>query len=174
MNEFYLVALPIILQWTIPVLLLVVGWLAGRWADRAHLRRLAAREAQLASITVTDLRNFPLGAQPQGYATLVVGESVVANDYMKRFRAAVRKIFGGEMHSYYSLLWRARREAMVRMLESARLQGFDAVCNVRLITADTGGAGAGKGIEVIAYGTAYRLPPQADPSAVHTPLPVHS
>lgn len=59
------------------------------------------------------------------------------------------------------LLDRARREAMLRMTEEARSQGYDAVYNVRLETsrlASSRGDGKGTaGIEMLAYGTAVKF-----------------
>ena len=60
-----------------------------------------------------------------------------------------------------SLLERARREALLRMTESAREQGYDAVFNVRLETsrlANARGDGNGTaGVEMLAFGTAVKF-----------------
>jgi len=66
-------------------------------------------------------------------------------------------IFGGRVSSYESLLDRGRREAILRMKESAK--GASEIVNVRIETSsisknDNRGIGS---IEVYAYGTAiYR------------------
>ena len=95
---------------------------------------------------------------PRRHATLVLGQAVIASDYLKRFLARLRNIFGGEMRSYETLLTRARREAILRMLDRARTMGYDAVCNVRINTA-TIGRGM---VEALASGTAYRRPASED------------
>ncbi len=143
--------------------LLAVGFLAGRIAERRHVARLAAQERDMVSMLVTDLRSFPGAAGGRGATDpiLVIGEAVVATDYFKSFAARLRKILGGELRSYQTLMERARRQAMVNMLRGARDAGYDAVCNVRMETADIGGAGmeSRRGmttVAMLAWGTAYR------------------
>ncbi len=151
------------------LLLLAVGWIAGRTAERRHLRSLDRRERQLAGVVCTDLKSFPGRSPELSGATLVLGATVIASDYMKSFLASFRLIFGGEVRSFQSLVTRGRREALARMLTSAYTQGYDAVCNVRFETSDVGAMSGATGamVEVIAYGTAYRLcsPGSPAPSA---------
>jgi len=140
------------------VALILLGLIAGSVAERSHLRSLERREQELAAILVTDVKSFPGGARPATRAHVVMGQAVIATDYLKSFLAGLRKIVGGEVRSYLSLMTRARREAVVRMLEDARDKGYDAVCNVRINTADIGGATARKGatmVGVFVTGTAY-------------------
>lgn len=139
-------------QFGIPALLVIVGLVAGRIAERKHLRNLAHREQRMADMLVTDIRSFPGGAEADTGATLVMGQAVIATDYLKTWLARLRKVVGGELRSYQSLMLRARREAVLRMLERARESGYDAVCNVRLNTAPISRAGM---VEVMATGTAY-------------------
>ncbi len=141
--------------------LLALGFLAGRVTERRHLARLTAAESLVRDIVVTDLKSFP---SPDGRSLavgIVVGEAVVATDFFKSFIARLRSLLGGELGSYLSLVDRARREATVRMLTSARELGCNAVCNVRLETADIGKTGLNSGgmttIAIIASGTAYRI-----------------
>jgi len=142
-------------------LLGVLGLVCGRTAERRHFRRLREREAELADMPVTNLKTFPGGAEPTAHACLVLGECVIASDYLKSFLARWRNIFGGEMRSFVTLMERARREATVRMLQDARRRGYNAVCNVRLRTATVGSAtrrGGAAMVEMIATGTAYNVP----------------
>ncbi|MFW6189291.1 MAG: YbjQ family protein [Planctomycetota bacterium] len=147
----------LIAQLGVPALLVMLGLVAGRIAERMHFRDLARRERAVADMLVTDIRSFPGGAEPESGAALVMGQAVIATDYLKTFLAGLRKIVGGEMRSYRSLMLRARREAVLRMLEKARDRGFDAVCNVRLNTAPVSGTRRTKAamVEVMATGTAY-------------------
>ncbi|MHC4914578.1 MAG: YbjQ family protein [Planctomycetota bacterium] len=148
------------LQIGIPAFFILLGLVVGTAVERAHFRGLAERERELAHMLVTDVRSFPGGADPSAGAAMVVGQAVIATDYLKSFLASLKKLLGGELGSYLSLLDRARREAVLRMLEEARQGGYDAVCNLRLDTADIGGSGvASKGavmVALIATGTAYR------------------
>jgi uncharacterized protein YbjQ (UPF0145 family) len=142
-----------------PLLLIVIGFIAGHAAERSHMASLKRREEQLARVLMTDTKNFPGGASANMGAALVYGDAVIASDHFKTFLAKLRKIFGGEMRSYRSLMNRARREALARMLDSASAQGYDAVCNIRMEPANIGGTGLrAKGkttVAVIATGTAY-------------------
>ena len=147
----------------VPLLLIVLAWFTGRYAERRHFQRLRRREAQLGLMLVTDVKSFPGGADPARGGRLVMGQVVVASDYLKSFLAALRKIFGGELKSFESLMERARREATLRMMEEAHRQGHDAVCNFRLDFSDIGSMSNNKGgamVEVFVSGTAYTRPAQ--------------
>ena len=144
----------------LPVLiLLLLGWTVGRTAERLHFRSIRQREEALAHVLVTDVRTFPPAADPSAHAAVVMSEVVIATDYLKTFLAGLRKIVGGELRSYESLMARARREVVLRLMEQAVALGYDAVCNVRLNTADIGGGTMRKRaamVELMATGTAYR------------------
>ena len=142
-------------------ILLLVGWTVGTARERAHFRSLEERERHLGHILVTDIKTFPPAAEPAPCPTLVMGQAVIASDYLKSFVANLRRIVGGELRSYETLMTRARREAIVRMMEKAHAGGYNAVCNVRLTTADIGGMSGARGavmVEAFVAGTAYRIP----------------
>lgn len=142
----------------IPAFLLILGFLVGGMRERSHLKSLDRREQQLNYILVTDLKSFPGGDNAREGA-MVTGNAVIATDYFKNFLAGFRRIFGGEVGSYLSLMRRARREALIRLKVAAKSGGHNAVCNVRFETADIGGMSssnkAAAMVEVLAYGTAY-------------------
>ena len=149
-----------LLQLGIPLFLLLLAWFTGRYAERRHYRSLKNREREMADMLVTDLKTFPGGADPSRGGELVQGQAVIATDYLKTFLASLRNIFGGEVKSYESLLQRARREAILRMMAQARGRGYNAVCNIRLTMSDIGGMAGAKGaamVEVLAWGTAYKM-----------------
>ena len=149
-----------------PLLLLTIGYVAGSMSEKGHLKRLARKERELSYVTITDLRHYQPGAVAERHAEMVIGEVVIATDYWKTLLAKIKKLFGGELGSYLSLMERARREAIVRVLQEAREKGHNAVCNVRLITADIGGTTANaKGaamVAIMAWATAYTLPTKDD------------
>ena len=142
------------------IVLILLGLVVGRATESNHLRSLAHRESPLSGMLVTDLKTFPGGADPARGGAMVMGEAVIATDYLKSFLARLRNLFGGEMRSYETLMSRARREAMVRMLQQARGLGHNAVCNVRYGTADIAGV-TGKRpaamVESFVSGTAYSV-----------------
>jgi len=94
-------------------------------------------------------------------SNMVTGSIVISLDYFKRVIAGLRGLIGGRIKTYEPLLERARREALLRMAESAREQGYDAIFNVRLETSRLANArrdGKGTaGVEMLAFGTAVKL-----------------
>lgn len=150
------------LQFLIPggvfLVLLTLGFTCGTLVERAHFRRLERREARVRDMFVTDTKAPPIGRAVQNCG-LVTGEVVIASDYFKSFAAALRKLVGGELRTFESLMDRARREALLRMLESAKGMGADAVVNVRFATSNIGsmrGKRRAAMVEMYAYGTALR------------------
>ncbi|MHC4864859.1 MAG: YbjQ family protein [Planctomycetota bacterium] len=139
----------------IPLILIILGFVAGKYIEKQHLRSLAQKEAALRGIGVCNLRKFPVGLRCQR-SFLVTGSVVIATDRFKVFAASLRKLFGGEIRTYRSLMERARREALARMLDEAKRAGADSVWNVRLETATIHGKRRVGGVEVLAYGTAVK------------------
>ncbi len=139
----------------------------GSTIEKNHLQDLESRERALRDMLVTDLRQFPMREQAQTQTTIVTGEAVLAADAFKNWMLGWRSIFGGEVVSFRKLMDRARREALARLLEDAKRQGYNAVCNVRYDSADLGGAvharnkNAGKKIAILASATAYHARKQA-------------
>lgn len=142
---------------SIPLILLAVGFFFGRYNERKHYEDIERRENIHAQFLVTDLRT-PLGFAAPSSGALVIGQVVVASDYLKTFVANIKNMFGGELKSFATLMDRARREARLRMIEEARRQGAIGVINVRFETSQIGVAtnqtrGSGMS-EVLCYGTA--------------------
>ena len=77
---------------------------------------------------------------------------MIASDYFKTFGAQLKRIFGGRLRTYETLIERARREAIQRMRSQAAAHGADIVMNVRLETSRI----IKSAVEVIAYGTAVK------------------
>lgn len=149
-------------QCSIPIILILIGYFAGSVAERVHLKKLDEREDASKDVLVTDVRAYDQRLETAAGGSLVIGSVVIGTDYFKRFLAIFPKLFGGELTSYERVLLRARREAMLRMIEDARDRGFNAICNVRVDTADIGGnavrkKGAGAMVGIVAVGTAYRI-----------------
>ncbi len=137
---------------------LLLGLVVGGTTERRHFANLARREQAAQDFLVTQIKAFPGRAPSQLPPKLFVAEVVIASDYLKSFLASLRNFFGGEVRSYQSLLIRARREALLRIIEQARAEGYNAVCNLRLDTADIGGNVNTKGATmaaIIASATAY-------------------
>lgn len=145
-----------LIQIGIFVVLLAIGFFAGRANEKRHFRELATLEATLRDILVFNERRPPEARFKSG--TLVVGSVVIAEDYFKRIAAGLRGLVGGRVGVYESLLDRGRREAIVRMKEEARKLGATMIFNVRLETSSLAEEQSGRAplfsAEFIAYGTA--------------------
>jgi uncharacterized protein YbjQ (UPF0145 family) len=147
------VILIIILLVLLPFLPMFFIWGIGATIERRHMKRILAREAQFAGFPVSNLKRLPEGAQE---AFLSSGSVVLSADAWKTMLAGFRKIFGGRFKAIEPVIERARREAILRLLEDARGRGADCVHNVRLETANISNTQS-LAIEVIAYGTAVKL-----------------
>lgn len=149
----------------IPIVLILLGLIVGRLVERAHLRSLKEREGRMTGFLTTNFRKAPESWNIQD-AWLVAGEVVIASDYFKSFGAKLKNLIGGHLRTLETLLMRARREALLRLQESARKQGADAVMNVRFETSVIGRlSGNKKGVppvEILSYGTAVKF--AADPA----------
>lgn len=150
----------LLLQIGITVFLLAMGYYWGTRAEKKHYRDIVRREQHFTDVVVVTSKHAPAAANG---GELVQGNVVVASDYFKQFVSWLIGIFGGRMNVYESLLDRARREAVLRVKASARAQGANLVVNLKFETAtlnDIGKRNAAM-VEVLAYGTAVRLPESA-------------
>jgi len=139
----------------IPLLILVLGYVLGRVAEARHYDSIRKREGAFAGIPALTGSHLD-GNHAVEWTRLTMGSVVVSVDYYKRFLSAFRMIFGGEMHSYSSLIDRGRREAILRMKETC--PGADIFINCRLETSSISkGQGKNLGsVEVIAYSTGVK------------------
>jgi uncharacterized protein YbjQ (UPF0145 family) len=148
--------------------LVVIGYTAGTLAEKRHYKSIEQRERDTLKLPVTTFRKLPKTSREVKGARMVMGSAVISLDYFKRILAGLRNIFGGEVGSYSSLVDRARREAILRMVESAA--SASVILNVRIETSTVGQSANRRksigSIEALAYGTAvYYEKPQA--STVH-------
>jgi uncharacterized protein YbjQ (UPF0145 family) len=72
--------------------------------------------------------------------------------------AGLRSLGGGEIHEYTSLLEDTRRQALDRLVKNATLMGGNAVISMRFDSSEL----AGTMSEIVAYGTAVVIEPDAD------------
>jgi len=140
------------------VVLLLLGYFFGTFLEKRHYRSIRKREQLLKNILVFDNKSIPVDLDARG-GKMVLGHVVVSVDYFKRFVAGLRKLLGGQLKSYESLLDRGRREAVLRMKEQAKLLEANMIFNVKFETASISkGAGNTIGsVEVYVYGSAVRV-----------------
>ena len=144
----------------LPLFILIFAYLVGSFLEKKHFRQIRKREHALHGFPVTTFASLPANWRV-GRVAMVTGNVVVSLDYFKRMIAGLRSLIGGRIKTYEPLLERARREALLRMTEKAKQDGYDAVINVRLETsrlANARGSGNGTaGVEMLAFGTAVTL-----------------
>jgi uncharacterized protein YbjQ (UPF0145 family) len=140
----------------LPAVLLTLGICVGGYRERRHIKGLERREAATGHVLINNLKRVT-DLPGVRRAALVGGEVVIATDYFKSYATALRNLVGGEMRAAQALLGRARREAILRMVEEAQALGADEVWNVRLSSSNIRQLSRNKGamaVEVYAYGTA--------------------
>ena len=133
------------------VILLVLGFLFGRVAEKRHFKQLVEREENSRELPVVATRYPP---EDRIYRQqLVTGNVVIASDYFKVFLAGLINIFGGRVTPFESMLDRARRESLLRMKDQAAELDAAYVFNIKF---DTTRIATGRlaAMEVLAYGTA--------------------
>lgn len=144
----------------LPLIILMVAYFIGSSIEKKHFANIRKREDSLHKFPVVSFDTMPDDWHASS-STMVTGSIVISLDYFKRVIAGLRGLIGGRIKTYEPLLERARREALLRMAESARAQGFDAIFNVRLETSRLANArrdGKGTaGVEMLAFGTAVKF-----------------
>ena len=147
-------------NYALPLIVLLAAYFIGSAIEKGHFRSIRKREDAVHGFPVVSFDTMPNDWNATG-STLVSGSIVISLDYFKRVIAGLRGLVGGRIKTYEPLLERARREALLRMTEAAREQGYDAVFNVRLETSRLANAtrdGKGTaGVEMLAFGTAVKL-----------------
>ncbi len=140
----------------IPLWFLIIAYLVGKYAEKKHYRMIHEREKIFLNKPAVTIKTVD---HPESihHSELAIGAVVVSVDHFKRFLMSFRRIFGGEVRSYASLIDRGRREAILRMKESCPTA--DMFLNTRVETSTiSNGKGKATGcVEVVAYSTAVML-----------------
>ena len=77
--------------------------------------------------------------------------------------ASLRSLGGGEIHEYTSMLEDTRRQALDRLVQNATLAGANAILSMRFDSSEL----AGTMSEIVAYGTAVVVEPDASATPVN-------
>ncbi len=139
------------------IVMLIIGYSFGSIREKAHFKSIFERESKYQDILIFNQKTSPSPAT-EGGGEMVQGNVVVSVDYFKMFVSGLRKLVGGRLTSYESLLDRGRREALLRMKAQARTMGANAIFNVRFETSSIskGAENSIGSVEVLAYGTAIK------------------
>lgn len=156
------------IQIYVGLFLLVLGLIAGTLVEKLHYRRIKKREMGFVTLPALTSRTV-IDEHDVLRSQLALGSAVISVDYFKRFAAALKQLFGGEVHSYSTLLDRARREALLRMKEN--FSDAHLFINVRFETSTISSGNNSRigSVEVLAFATAvwYR---EDSPHSIPTPL----
>jgi uncharacterized protein YbjQ (UPF0145 family) len=82
--------------------------------------------------------------------------------------ASLRSLGGGEIHEYTSMLEDTRRQALDRLVQNATLAGANAILSMRFDSSEL----AGTMSEIVAYGTAVVVVPDASAGGGSASTPV--
>lgn len=138
------------------IVILILTFCTGSIIEKNHFKKIKVREKKLMRSPIVNFGVKKWSAQKKVLKTeMVYGEAVISADYFKGFVANIKNFFGGRMTSFESVMDRARREAILRMRESAI--GSHIIVNARVETAminDPNNAQSVPQCAVIAYGTA--------------------
>ena len=118
----------------IAIALLIICYFTGRTREKKHYKSIREREVKLYKQRHINFSKNVNISQPVKNAKLVSASVVIGCDYFKVFLASLRNIFGGNVSAYESVLDRGRREAILRIRESAYRMNADLVMNIKIET----------------------------------------
>ena len=139
------------------LIILFVAAASGTIIEKNHYKKIKEREIKHFRYPMVSFEKKVLPNNKKiEKAELVCGSVVLAADGFKGFISGLKNIFGGRVTPYESVLDRARREALLRMKESAL--GADIIVNAKIETTNLIDINTGKKanpqVSILAYGTA--------------------
>lgn len=113
------------------IFVLGVTFATGTIIEKKHFNKIKQREIALIRKPIVNfgIKNWNSNKKIKKIE-LVTGEVVISGDYFKNFVAALKNLFGGRLTTFESILDRGRREAVLRMRESAK--GANLIVNARI------------------------------------------
>lgn len=136
--------------------MLTIASITGSIAEKKHYKSIKEREIEFLKLPSVNISKNILEQDKRiRNCYVAIGCAVIGSDGFKDFIASFRKLLGGKMISYESLIDRARREAILRMKESAI--DADIIINTKLetsMTEESSKKNEPAKVAVIAYGTA--------------------
>ncbi|MDD5069213.1 MAG: heavy metal-binding domain-containing protein [Candidatus Omnitrophica bacterium] len=146
----------------VSVITLITAYFVGtKVIEKGHYLSLKKRERNSLNLPIITSKNITETEEIKN-AEFVKGSVVISIDYFKSFLAWFINIFGGEVSSFETILDRSRREALLRMKESA--PNAHIIINARIEMSNIGSLYDKNSIrcsEALAYGTAitFKNPP---------------
>ncbi len=138
------------------LIVIVITYVTGTIIEKNHYKSIIKREIALIKKPIINAGAKTWNTKKKiKKIELVSGEVVISGDYFKNFAATLKSIFGGRLTSFESILDRGRREAIIRMRESAKDANF--IINAKIESVMINDYYTNKGVPqcaIIAYGTA--------------------
>lgn len=151
------------IELVVSAIILIGAYFIGGSIEKKHFKSIRKREKfYLNKIKALTTHELVQGLEEQVQETHMVSTSVViGQDRFKLLFANLINIFGGRVKSFETLLDRARREAMLRLMKKASKINANYLLNVRLENSQvSSGKKTAGSIEVYAYATALTLKKQ--------------
>ena len=108
MDSDFFAWLDFMLNFGLPLLLLMAAYFIGTLIEARHFRSIRRRERDYHDYSVVTFDTMP-SDWSASESTMVTGSIVVSLDYFKRVIAGLRSLVGGRVKTYEPLLDRARR-----------------------------------------------------------------
>jgi uncharacterized protein YbjQ (UPF0145 family) len=133
---------------------LLFSWIFGNIYQRKKQEELEVRVESFGTDNLTTLKSPPTQVSASG---LLTANIIMSVSWWQKLVGGIKTIFGGQVQTWDGILAWARKEAMQRLREQARAEGFDNVINVRLETSEIQSSkGRNTAVEILAYGTGIK------------------
>ena len=93
----------LIVQFGLPILLLVLAYFTGNMIEKGHFRKIRKREDAVHGFPVVSFDTMPDDWRADS-CTLVTGSIVISLDYFKRVIAGLRGLVGGRVKTYEAIV----------------------------------------------------------------------
>lgn len=133
---------------------LLFSWIFGNIYQKKKQEELEVRVESFGTDNLTTLKSPPTQVSASG---LLTANIIMSVSWWQKLVGGIKTIFGGQVQTWDGILAWARKEAMQRLREQAKAEGFDNVINVRLETSEIQSSkGRNTAIEILAYGTGIK------------------
>lgn len=149
----------LLIQLGLPLLFLGFAFFLGNWVAKRHDLELARRGEKVTHIACSDFSDLRAADPRAAPPALITAEITMGIDHFRGFLGKLKNIIGGEVKSYQKTLDRARREALMQLMEAALAAGHNRIANLRMEFVDISGnanlAKKASMVTILAYGTAW-------------------
>lgn len=142
------------------VVIVLLGLFFGKYIEKKHYASIVEREEKYKNIVVLsdkDTRNMKNISEDN--SLLITEGTVVSIDAFKKLMAAFVNIFGWRVKAYESLVDRARREAILKVKETAYENDYNALVNLRIETSSISKNAKQRvwAVEALAYASGVKI-----------------